>query len=254
MEKLNKGMALVSFLAILALWQVSSGTLFNPLLVPTPLVVARTAWEMLKSLELLGHIAVSVRRIVIGYAIGCGAGIAIGVLMGRLRAVRDLLDPPLEFIRSISPVALVPLAIIWFGIGELSRYFIILYASLIVVILNTAAGVAATPLIRIRAAQCLGAPPHKIFLRIILPSAWPYILTGLRVALGFSFMGVVAAEMIAADSGIGFLIMQSRLMIQTERMFVGLVTLGLVGALTDRAFRVTINRLMSRYMLYTTRA
>ena len=139
--------------------------------------------------------------------------------------------------RPISPVALVPLSIIWFGIGDMSRYFIIFYGVVIIMIMNTAAGVSATPNIRLNAARCLGASRQQIFRRIIIPSAVPYILTGMRVSLGFAFMGIVAAEMIAAQSGIGYLIMQSRMLLRTDIMFVGLVTLGVLGAVIDGVFQ-----------------
>jgi ABC-type nitrate/sulfonate/bicarbonate transport system permease component len=168
--------------------------------------------------------------------------------MGRIRIVAQFVDPLLQFMRPISPVALVPLSIIWFGIGDMSRYFIIFYGVVIIVILNTAAGVVSTPNIRLNAAKCLGARRSQIFRRIIIPSAVPYILTGMRVALGFAFMGIVAAEMIAAQSGIGYLIMQSRMLLRTDIMFVGLVTLGVLGAVIDGCFKLAINRTMQRFM------
>jgi ABC-type nitrate/sulfonate/bicarbonate transport system permease component len=117
-------------------------------------------------------------------------------------------------------------------------------------IMNTAAGVSATPNIRLNAARCLGASRLQIFRRIIIPSAVPYILTGMRVSLGFAFMGIVAAEMIAAQSGIGYLIMQSRMLLRTDIMFVGLVTLGVLGAIIDGSFKIAIDRTMKRYMEY----
>ena len=140
------------------------------------------------------------------------------------------------------------LFIIWFGIGVMSRYFIIFYGVVIIMIINTTAGVAAGSNIRLNAAKCLGARRGQIFLRIIIPSALPYILTGMRVALGFAFMGIVAAEMIAAQSGIGYLIMQSRTLLRTDIMFVGLVTLGVLGAIIDGCFKLAIDRTMRRFM------
>jgi ABC-type nitrate/sulfonate/bicarbonate transport system permease component len=139
---------------------------------------------------------------------------------------------------------------LWFGIGEMSKYFIIIYATLIIVLLNTAAGVSRTPVTRIRAARCLGAAEHQVFLKVILPSAVPYVLTGMRVALGFSFMGIVAAELIGAREGIGFLIMNSQLLLQTDQLFVGLLTLGVVGLVVDRIFRILLARSMRRYMQF----
>jgi ABC-type nitrate/sulfonate/bicarbonate transport system permease component len=162
--------------------------------------------------------------------------------------VADFLDPVIELIRPISPVALVPLAMLWFGIGESSKYFIIIYATIVVVLLNTAAGVSRTPEMRIHAARCLGATDLQLFWKVILPSAVPYILTGMRIALGFSFMGIVAAELIGAREGIGFLIMNSQMLMQTSQLFVGLLTLGILGLIVDRIFRALLARSMRRYM------
>ncbi len=234
-------------LAVLA-WAVFAHYFAIPDLVPSPLATFDTGAELLRSGALLDHVAISLERVLVGYAAGCILGIAIGTLMGRIPLVARFADPLLQLMRPISPVALVPLSIIWFGIGDLSRYFIIFYGVVIIMIMNTAAGVAATPNIRLNAAKCLGARPVQIFLRVVLPSAVPYVLTGMRVALGFAFMGIVAAEMIAAQSGIGYLIMQSRTLLRTDIMFVGLVTLGVLGAIIDGCFKLAIDRTMRRFM------
>jgi ABC-type nitrate/sulfonate/bicarbonate transport system permease component len=241
-------MAFISFSVLLLVWHMAVGTLFNPMLVPSPEATFSKAWEMMLSGELFLHIYVSLKRVVIGYVLGCILGILMGALIGRVRIIRELSDPILEIVRPISPVAMIPLAMLWFGIGETSKYFVILYATVIIVLLNTAAGVQRTPTTRVRAAQCLGATELQVFTKVVLPSAVPYILTGMRVALGFSFMGIVAAELIGAREGIGFLIMNSRLLLNTEQLFVGLVALGVVGALIDRVFRSVLAHSMRRYM------
>ena len=241
-----------SIVGFLALWWVSTIVFFNPKLVPPPSVVAETLWGITVNGELFEHVWASLRRVVIGYLIGAFWGIGLGVIIGMYKIADDLLEPPLQFVRNITPVAIVPLAIHAFGLDEPSKYFVIWYSTIIPVIFNTAAGVAGTPTIRIRAAMCLGATQRDIFFRIIIPSAWPFIVTGLRVALGFAFMGVVAAEMIAAESGVGFLIMQSRNMFLPGQMFAGLFMLGVIGMLTDRAFQFALNRMMHHYMLTMT--
>jgi len=234
-------------LALLA-WAAFARYFAIPDLVPTPAATFGMGLQMLRSGALLDHVAISLERILVGYLAGCALGIVIGTLMGRIPIVTQFTDPLLQLLRPISPVALVPLSIIWFGIGDLSRYFIIFYGVVIIMIMNTAAGVASVPHIRLNAARCLGARPGQIFLRIMIPSAVPYILTGMRVALGFAFMGIVAAEMIGAQSGIGYLIMQSRTLLRTDIMFVGLVTLGVVGAIIDGCFKLAIDRTMKRFM------
>jgi ABC-type nitrate/sulfonate/bicarbonate transport system permease component len=142
---------------------------------------------------------------------------------------------------------MLPLVLIWFGIDEFAKYFLVSYTAAIIVLLNTAAGVASMPIIRERAAACLGANERQIYLHVILPSTIPYIITGMRTALGFSFMAIVAAELIAAENGIGYLIMQSRMLIQVDQTFAGLLTLSALGALSDVAFRLTLSRFGRRY-------
>jgi ABC-type nitrate/sulfonate/bicarbonate transport system permease component len=229
-------------------WHFSVGTLFNSMLVASPEATFAKIGKMLASGELLLHVGVSLRRVLVGYIIGCALGILFGAVIGRVRIVAEFVDPVVELVRPISPVAMVPLAMLWFGIGELSKYFIIIYATVIIVLLNTSAGVSRTPIMRIRAAYCLGATDYQVFRKVILPSAVPYILTGMRIALGFSFMGIVAAELIGAREGLGFLIMNSQLLLQTDQLFVGLLTLGVLGLIVDRIFRAILARSMRRYM------
>lgn len=243
-------MAVISISTLLLLWHLMSKYVFNPVIVASPEKTFSTAWEMMQTGELFRHIGVSLWRVVVGYVIGCFFGIVLGALIGRIRLVRELTEPVLELIRPISPVAMVPLAMLWFGIGEMSKYFVILYATVIIVVLNTAAGVARAPVTRIRAARCLGANEYQVFVKVMFPSAMPFILTGMRVALGFSFMGIVAAELIGAREGIGFLIMNSRQLLQTEQLFVGLLSLGVVGAIIDRVFRTVLDRYTRRYMQF----
>ena len=239
----------LSVLAFIVLWQFLSEHYLNPMLIPPPTKVAVKFAEMATDGDLLTNVWASLFRIIVGYSLGCIIGVAIGVGIGLSTLLNDFLDPPLQFVRCITPVAIVPLAILAFGLGEASKYVVIIYGTFIPIVINTAAGLASVPKIRIRAAQCLGASTTDIVKNVMLPSAWPFILTGLRLAMGFSFMAVVAAEMIAADSGVGFLIMQSQNMLLPEQMFTGLVTLGLLGLITDRAFQFVIKRAMRRYMV-----
>lgn len=232
----------------LVLWHVSSVLFFNAYLLPPPGSVFRSGVETLQSGELLVMVAVSLLRIGLGFVLGCLVGISCGLIMGSFWFAGEFLDPLIEVIRPISPVAMIPIAIVWFGIGEVSKYFIIAYGVFFITLLNTIAGVRSTPLVRQRAATCLGAGRREMFFRITLPSAMPYINTGMRVALGGAFMSVIAAEMIAANSGIGYFIMQARLLVQTQRIFVGLATLGLIGFLTDRVYRYVTVIVFARYL------
>jgi ABC-type nitrate/sulfonate/bicarbonate transport system permease component len=237
----------IGIVAVIAAWELLHRYVVNPLLLPSPLRVVQTLFELLRSGELVNDVGASMRRILVGYAMGCAVGIIFGLLMARSIWVNDLLSPVLEVLRPISPVAMLPLVLIWFGIDEFAKYFLVSYTAAIIVLLNTAAGVASMPIIRERAAACLGANERQIYLHVILPSTIPYIITGMRTALGFSFMAIVAAELIAAENGIGYLIMQSRMLIQVDQTFAGLLTLIALGALSDVAFRLTLSRFGRRY-------
>jgi ABC-type nitrate/sulfonate/bicarbonate transport system permease component len=239
-----------SLLVALAAWQFLSTVVFNPFLIPPPLVVLQTAAPMAKSGEIFRHVAISLARVGIGFATGSAAAIVLGVVLGRLQVVNELLDPIIELLRFLSPTAMIPIAVIWFGIGELSKYFLIFWGTFFIVLINTTAGVMRAPIIRQRAAQCLGASPLQIFLLVVIPSAAPYIVTGMRIAMASSFMSIIPAEILAADSGIGFLLQQSSVLLQTNRIFVALLTICVLGFVFDRLFRIAVDRMLSRYMSY----
>jgi NitT/TauT family transport system permease protein/taurine transport system permease protein len=239
-----------SLLIALAAWQFLSTVVFNPFLIPPPLVVLQTAAPMAKSGEIFRHVAISLARVSVGFATGCAAAIVLGVILGRMQVVNELLDPIIELLRFLSPTAMIPIAVIWFGIGELSKYFLIFWGTFFIVLINTTAGVMRAPIIRQRAAQCLGASPLQIFLLVVVPSAAPYIVTGMRIAMASSFMSIIPAEILAADSGIGFLLQQSSVLLQTNRIFVALLTICVLGFVFDRLFRIAVDRMLSRYMSY----
>lgn len=238
-----------SLLAAVLLWHVLSTYFFNPRLVPPPLSVLKTAVPMLETGELFSHAAISLWRVAVGFSTGCVTAIVLGVLMGRLRILNEALEPIIEVLRYLSPTAMIPIAIIWFGIGELSKYFLIFWSTFFFVLINTIAGVIRTPIVRQRAAQCLGASQIQIFLLVVLPSAVPYIVTGMRVAMASAFMAIIPAEMLAANSGIGYLLQQSGVLMQTNRIFVALAVICILGFVTDRAFQWLINVTMARYLM-----
>lgn len=231
-------------------WQVLSAFVFNPHLIPPPTKVFATAVPMIQSGEIFKHIGISLMRVVIGFVAGTVLAILLGVVMGRMKAVNELLDPIIEFLRYLSPTAMIPIAVIWFGIGENSKYFLIFWGTFFFVLINTIAGVMRTPVARYRAAQCLGASEFQIFVQVIIPSAVPYIVTGMRVAMASAFMSIIPAEILAADSGLGYLLQTSAMLVQTERIFVALATISLIGFITDRIFRWVVERTLHRYMAF----
>jgi len=243
-------LAAASLLIAFAIWQLLSTFIFNPFLIPPPLEVIRTAIPMLMSGEILADVAISMQRVLVGFISGSLTGIVLGVLLGRIRIMHDLLDPIMELLRYLSPTAMIPIAVIWFGIGEMSKYFLIFWGTFFIVLVNTTAGVWRAPITRQRAAECLGANRLQIFVMVMIPSAVPYIVTGMRVAMASSFMSIIPAEILAADSGIGYLLQKSSLLLQTNRIFVALLTICILGFAVDRLFRFLVDRVLTRYMFY----
>ena len=241
-------MTTVSLLLGLVAWHVFSTYLINPHLIPPPLVVLQTSGVMVQSGEIFRHAAASLQRILVGFTLGSGVAILLGVIMGRIRLINELADPIVELLRYLSPTAMIPIAVIWFGIGETSKYFLIFWGTLFFVLINTISGVIQTPVQRQRAARCLGANELHIFFLVVIPSALPYIVTGMRVAMAASFMSIIPAEMLAADSGLGYLLQQSSLLVQTDRIFVALAMICALGFLSDRLFRILVNRTLHRFM------
>jgi len=245
---LTAGSIAIAFLS----WQVLSTFIFNPFLIPPPLEVIRTAIPMILSGEILADVSISMSRVLVGFVVGSLAAIVFGVLLGRLQLLHDLLDPIIELMRYLSPTAMIPIAVIWFGIGELSKYFLIFWGTFFIVLVNTIAGVWRAPIARQRAAECLGANQMQIFVLVVIPSAAPYIVTGMRVAMASSFMSIIPAEILAADSGIGYLLQKSSMLLQTNRIFVALLTICLLGFAFDRIFRFLVARTLARFMSFVT--
>ena len=204
---------------------------------------------MLREGVLPYHVGVSLGRIGIGFLIGIAVGVPLGLAMGLFRPVFVFLEPYVQFFRFVPPVAWIIPAILWFGIGETSKVFLIFYTTVFLVLLNTMVGVGAVPRNQIRSARCFGAGPWQLFLRVSLPATMPYVLTGMRLAMGNSFAAVVGAEFIAAQSGLGFLIIESGTWMATDRMFAGMLTLGLLGIAADRLFRLAMTRWALRYLI-----
>ncbi len=246
----SAGWILLSFGIGIAAWQLTSTYAINPHLLPPPLKVLNAGWKLIISGELAQHTWISLLRVLVGFISGSVSAIIVGVMMGRFEWVHRLTEPVIEFLRYLSPTAMIPIAIVWFGIGELTKYFLIFWGVFFIVLVNTVAGVVNVPIIRLRAATCLGAGSLYILRRVIIPSSIPYILTGMRVSLAASFYSIIAAELLAADSGLGFLLQQSRLLAQTDRIFVALVTIGVVGFLSDRMFQVLCRSALARYTRY----
>lgn len=241
--------AALSAVAVVALWQIASTRWLPSILFPTPLRTLEAWATMLWDGVLPYHVGVSLVRIAAGFVIGTLVGVPVGLAMGLFPPVLVFLEPYVQFFRFVPPVAWIIPAILWFGIGETSKIFLIFYTTVFLVLVNTMVGVAAVARNQIRSARCFGASAGQIFLWVSLPGTVPYVLTGMRLAMGNSFAAVVGAEFIAAQAGLGFLIVDSGTWMATDRMFAGMVTLGGLGIVADQLFRIATTRWASRYLL-----
>jgi NitT/TauT family transport system permease protein len=237
----------VPFAAFLLAWQIFSYVYGVPALFPPPTTTFRTFMQLLADGSLPRDAAASMARIAIGFLIGSAAGAVLGLLMGSSPVIHALLDPYVNFLRFISAIAWISIFMMWFGIGEVSKVALIVYATTFTVTVNAIAGVRAIARNKVRAALCLGASPRQLFLWVTLPAAVRYILTGMRLSLANAFLVIVAAEMIQADSGIGFVIISARVYLAPDVSFVGMITLGLLGLASDRLLMLVSRLCLGRY-------
>lgn len=212
-------------------------------LMPAPTTIAKTAVGMIASGELFYHLLDSVRREAFAFVFALTA-IPLGIAMGWWRAVYNQVSPIMEILRPIPPLAWIPLSILWFGLGDEQNQFIIFLGIFFPILVNTIVGVKNIDPSLIRAARSLGASQYKVLLRVVLQGAMPQIITGIRIGLGVGWMALVAAELVGANSGLGFLINDARSMLRTDIIIVGMLTIGIVGLLIDVAIRVVGRRLM----------
>lgn len=233
---LNSGRlySILIVLILLTLWIVASAAgLVKPFYWP-PIGDAIKRLGMLvsdgfRNVSLWSHVGISVYRVLSGVLYGAIVGIPIGFAMGLSSVARGLFDPIVEFMRPIPPLALIPLIILWFGIGEFAKIFLLFLATLFIMILAARSGVANVRVSKVHAAYSLGASRLQILRHVILPNALPEIFTGLRTAMGVCWGTVVAAELVAADRGVGSMIMIAKNFLQTDTVVIGIVIIGLIG-------------------------
>lgn len=225
--------------ALLLLWQGLSRFALDDTtraLLPPPTAVAAAAWELIVSGELLHHLYDSLKREFVAFVWSLTA-IPLGIAMGWWRRVNDQLDPIVEILRPIPPLAWIPLSILWFGVGDLQNQFIIFLGIFFPILLNTITGVKGVEPNLVRAARCLGADESAILWRVVLRAALPQIVTGVRIGLGVGWMALVAAELVGANSGLGFMINDARTLLRTDIVIVGMIAIGLVGLALDLMIR-----------------
>jgi NitT/TauT family transport system permease protein len=249
---------------LLIVWEALTQSGFiNPQILPAPSQVLLRWIDYLKPLEQydpanmsylawffsgeLPHDALaSIIRVVGGFGIGAGLALPLGLLMGGSARFYQLMNPLVQLLRPIPPIAYIPLAILWFGLGNPPAFFLISLGAFFPVLMNTISGVRTVDEIYIRAARNLGASGATLFLRIILPAATPHILTGLRVGIGVAFIVVIVAEMIAVNNGLGFRILEAREFMWSDKIIAGMITIGLLGLAIDTGMD-RINRYLLRW-------
>ena len=234
-------------IAVLALWHLASTLQWvDPRFIPAPLTVLHSFREWMFGPLGAGpysgtwfmHAGNSAFRVLIGFLAAAATGIAIGCLIGWFRIVSDLLDPIIQIVRPIPITAWIPFAVIFFGIRDGSAFFLIALGAFFPIVVNTAAGVAGTPKLLVRAARMLGVRSHMLLPRVALPAAMPFIFTGLRLGVGLAWVLVIVAEMMAVKSGLGFAMWDAYYFLRLDIIIAAMLSVGLLGFLSDLAIRL----------------
>jgi NitT/TauT family transport system permease protein len=210
---------------------------------PTPPEVVSQAGALLSNGTLQEDIAASLGRVLAGFALGTALAVPVGFLMGWYGIIRGLVEPWVQFFRTIPPLAIIPLAIVLMGIGETPKIFVIFLAAFLACVISTFQGVVNVDRTLINAARVLGARDLGIFARVVVPASTPFILVGMRVGLGSAWATLVAAELIAAQQGLGFRMQNAQLYYDLPTIFVGLIAIGILGLLMDRVLLLAERKL-----------
>jgi NitT/TauT family transport system permease protein len=239
-------LGLSGFLGVIALWYVVYALgIFRSGLLPTPLGVLDQMVGRFQNAEILGDIYASIQRIFIGVLVGLAAAIPVGFVLGWYPTLRAMFDPLVNFFRALPPIALIPLVIVYFGIGEFARTSVLVYAAFFASVIVIYEGVVAIEERYVRAARTLGASEWEIFSKVALPLSVPSILVALRVALGVSWATLVAAELIAAERGLGAVIQDAGNFFQMPIVYGGIILIGVTALVMDRLVRIATARLVS---------
>ncbi|MBE9138645.1 ABC transporter permease [Nodosilinea sp. LEGE 07088] len=239
---------LTLFLSIpifLVIWEaISRAEIVNPVLFPPPSLVAVALYKWAVDGSLFLDLWMSLSRVIVGFVSGALAGVVIGILTGRYRLFSNLLTPLFQLLRPIPPIAFVPIVILWFGLSELGKWFLVFWGVFFTVWIAAHLGVQKVDETLIRAAQCLGTPDKKMLREVLFPASLPYIFVGLRTAVSISFYTLVAAELAGTFSGIAYRIDIAQQNLQVGQTIGGLVILGIVSAVADRGFGALSKRLV----------
>jgi NitT/TauT family transport system permease protein len=243
----------VAFIAVLlVLWEVAAATGTMPSLsFPRMSAILAAWWRLIVSGELPGELGDSLWRMFAGYFIGVSLGVLLGLLMGYFRVFYNLLEPITEVLRPIPSPAYLPIVILFLGIDDAMKIFMIAFASLFPVLINTYSGVRSVDPIQLQTARTFGVAGRKLVWQVVLPAASPYIFTGMRVSIAVALIVMVISEMVAASSGIGYFILSAQRGFQIREMFAGVLTLAVVGYVLNRLFVAVENRVLAWHYGYT---
>ena len=235
----------ISYLILILLWQLASElNLINTTLLPSPLNVFMTLTQLIVSGSILSDIIASLWRVSIGFILAGTLGIIVGFATSTNKSFKKYINPIIEILRPIPPVAFVPISILWFGIGDRPAYFLVCFGAFFPIFTNTYFGVQFVNPIHKNAALCLGATKKMLVFDVILPAAMPYIMAGLKTGIGVAWFCVIVAELVGAQSGLGYMIQLNRLTLQSEKVIAGMITIGIIGYLMNRTMTVIERRLV----------
>ena len=225
-------LGILSFAGGIGLWWLATASGLS--ILPSPWTVLTRMIDLAINGQLWRDMGASLRRVLIGFVLGSVIAVPVGFLMGWYRVARAIIDPWIQFFRVIPPLAIIPLAIVTLGIDEKPKIFVIFLAAFLSAVVSTYQGVISVDKTYINAARVLGAKDRVIFTKVIIPASTPFILVGFRIGLGSAWATVVAAELIAAQSGLGFRMQQAQLYYDLPTIFVSLVSIGILGLIMDR--------------------
>jgi NitT/TauT family transport system permease protein len=242
-EPIPRGLAVAlgvgAFAVVLAVWSILTyGGIVEPLFLPEPGTVAKALYDMFVHEDFLDDVWASFLRIVIGFLVAAAIGIPLGIAIGSFRAVQAFFEPIIAAVRYMPASAFIPLLIIWFGIGEKEKMAVIWFGVFFPLTLMVADVSANIPKELVNIAYTLGASRWQVFRRILLPASWPGVIDTMRIGLGWAWTYLIVAELVAASTGIGHVILQSSRFLETEKIIGGILTIGILGLLSDAGFRL----------------
>ncbi len=242
------GLGLTGTLAVFVAWEIATQFGYVPEnILPSPSAALLGVVRDTPLANIVAHVTASLQRIVLGFAAGAGLGIIIGVAAGWYRPAQLVMRPLIELLRPIPPLAWIPLALVWFGLGEPSKVFVISIGAFFPVVTNVYKGVTTIDPMLLRAAQTMGYAGWRLLYRVAIPAALPDLATGIRVGWGLSFGVLVAAELIAADRGMGFMIMHARQFGNVDVIVFGIILIGLINLATDYVLAALIKRKIGKW-------